>query len=104
MNEIAIHVGNRIRQIREKKKISILSLSYMSEIEYSHLSKIEFGKLNTSLGHLVKIANALDICLVCLFTNRDVDVEELMNCEVVEKVFFSKIHELASLEDYGKKK
>jgi len=103
MNKIAVHIGNRIRQIREQKKISILSLSYLCDIEYSHLSKIEFGKLNTSLGHLVKIANALDVCLVCLFTNKDVDAEQLMQAEVVEKVIFSEIHELEELENNGKK-
>ena len=103
-NRIANHVGNRIRQIREQKKISLLSLAFISNIEYSHLSKIEFGKLNTSLGHLVKIANALDVCLVCLFTNKDVDAEKLMQAEVVEKVIFSEIHELEQLAINGKNK
>jgi transcriptional regulator with XRE-family HTH domain len=96
-NRIANHVGARIRQIREQKKISLLSLAFISNIEYSHLSKIEFGKINTSLGHLVKIANALDVCLVCLFTNKNIDAEELMKCEVVEKAIFSEIHELEEL-------
>lgn len=103
-NQIATHVGNRIRQIREQKKISLLSLSFICKIEYSHLCKIEFGKLNTSLGHLVRIANALDVCLICLLTNKDVDAEELLKCDVVEKVIFSEIHELEELENYGKKK
>lgn len=103
-NRIANHVGNRIRQIREHKKISLLSLSYISRIEYSHLSKIEFGKLNTSLSHLVKISNALDVCLVCLFTNKDVDYEDLVRCDVLEKTIFSEIEELYELDNYAKKK
>jgi transcriptional regulator with XRE-family HTH domain len=99
ISRIAVHVGIKIRQIREQKKISLLSLSYIAGIEYSHLSKIEFGKLNTSLIHLVKIAKALDVCVICLFTNKDVDAVELMDCEVLERQIFSEIHEI----EYEKK-
>jgi transcriptional regulator with XRE-family HTH domain len=98
MSKIAVHIGNRIRQIREQKKISLLSFSYLCDIEYSHLSKIEFGKLNTSLSHLIKISNALDVCLICLFTNEDIDVDELMECESVNKEIFSEIHHLEESE------
>jgi transcriptional regulator with XRE-family HTH domain len=102
-NRIANHVGNRIRQIREQKKISLLSLAFISNIEYSHLCKIEFGKLNTSIGHLVKIANALNVNLVFLFTNKDVDIEKLMQAEEVGKVIFTEIHELEKLDCNGEK-
>jgi transcriptional regulator with XRE-family HTH domain len=94
MSNIAVQVGGRIRQIREQKNISLLSFSYLCDIEYSHLSKIEKGKINTSLCHLVKISNALDVCLVCLFTNDDIDVVALMSEELINQKVFSTVHRL----------
>jgi transcriptional regulator with XRE-family HTH domain len=94
MGKVAKHIGHRIRQIRQKKNISILALSYLSNIEYSHLSKIEFGKLNTSLIHLIKIANALDVCLLCFFSNSSVDTEQLIQSKTVDTALFSEIQDM----------
>lgn len=65
----------------------------MCNIEYSHLSKIEFGKINTSLSHLLRISNALEICIVCLFTNEDVNIEDLQNDSQINISNFSTVHE-----------
>lgn len=91
MTKISVHVGKRIRQIRENKKISLLSFSYMCNIEYSHLSKIEFGKINTSIVHLIKISNALNVCIVFLFTNLEVDVEKVLNINQIDIKLLSQI-------------
>jgi transcriptional regulator with XRE-family HTH domain len=94
MTKISIHVGNRIRQIRENRKISLLSFSYLCDIEYSHLSKIEFGKINTSIGHLVKISNALNVCIVCLFTNLEEDIDEILKLDQIDTKLLSQIQKL----------
>lgn len=93
---IANHVGNRIRQIREYQRISLLSLAYISEIEYSHLSKIEFGKVNTSLCNLLKISKALNVCIICLFTNENLDVIEIMQSEQINQKIFSEVHQMGN--------
>ena len=76
-------IGSRIRQIRLKKKISLTCLSYMADIEYSHLSKIEFGKMGISIIQLFKITTALDICIVCLFVKSDLSVDLIESKESI---------------------
>jgi transcriptional regulator with XRE-family HTH domain len=96
MHEINIHVGFKIREIRKKRNISLLRFSYLCDIEYSHLSKIEFGKVNTSIGHLLKIANALDVCVICLFVNEKIDVDDLASSKCIDPEVFSIVHSLKS--------
>lgn len=51
--------GKRVREIRLSKKISMENLSFEAGIEYSQLSRIERGIINTSISHVFALANAL---------------------------------------------
>lgn len=59
-------VGDRIREIREDKKLSTRSLAEKSEVSASLISQIESGKVDPSLSTLRKIAVALDVALFSL--------------------------------------
>jgi transcriptional regulator with XRE-family HTH domain len=59
-------VGDRIRDIREDKKLSTRSLAEKSEVSASLISQIESGKVDPSLSTLRKIAVALDVALFSL--------------------------------------
>ena len=53
--------GERVRKIRLQKKISQENLAYEAGLEYSQISRIERGIINTSISHVFAIASALDV-------------------------------------------
>lgn len=59
--------GLQLRSIRRKKKISMEKLAHLCEMEYSQISRIELGQINTSIGTVKKIADALQIEIKDLF-------------------------------------
>jgi transcriptional regulator with XRE-family HTH domain len=60
---IAIIVGRRVRAARKEKGYTIEGLANEANIEYSQLSRIELGKINTTLTQIHNIAIALGIKL-----------------------------------------
>lgn len=69
MNKEAVSkkVGAKIRAIRIEKGLSMEKLAIDTGIEYSQLSRIELGKINTSIYHVYIIANSLKVPLYDLF-------------------------------------
>lgn len=61
-------LGQKIRQVRLSKNISMTKLAADAEIEYSQISRIERGIINTSVSHLLSIAKALKVHPSELFT------------------------------------
>ena len=59
--EISKIVGDKIRRIRITKGLSIQNLAYEIGIEYTQLSRIERGKINTSIFQLFLISRALEV-------------------------------------------
>ena len=59
--EVSQLVGAKIRKIRLTKGFSIQNLAYEIGIEYTQLSRIERGKINTSIYQLFLISRALDV-------------------------------------------
>lgn len=59
---INILLGNKLRQIRKEKKLTLKTLSEMTNISQSELSKIERGEIdNPSNVFLFRLSKALDI-------------------------------------------
>jgi transcriptional regulator with XRE-family HTH domain len=54
-------VGFAIRDLRNKRGLTIEQLAIDSNMEYAQLCKIELGKVNTSIFQIYKIANAFGI-------------------------------------------
>jgi len=54
-------VGERIRQIRTHRNLSLRDLEAISGIDYSWLGKLETGKVNFSMDSLTKLMKALKI-------------------------------------------
>ena len=59
--------GERIRQLRENKKISLTRLAYDNDINKATLSMIENGKNDPQLSTIKRISLALDISVKELF-------------------------------------
>ena len=54
-------VGTRVREIRLENKQTIEALAFSSDMEYTQLSRIELGKINTSLFQIYKISKSLNV-------------------------------------------
>ena len=59
--------GKRVRELREKKELSMRHLADLADIEYSQLAKIETGKINTTISTAFAISKALEVPLDKLF-------------------------------------
>lgn len=65
--EPIIMFGNQLRLVRQSKGLSMEKLAELSNFEYSQISRIELGQINTSLDTVFKLAKALDINVSELF-------------------------------------
>ncbi len=63
-NEIIIKaLGNRVRELRNSKKLSMEKLAELSDIDYRQLSYIELGQTDPSLSTLHALCRGLEISL-----------------------------------------
>lgn len=63
--------GMRIREVRERKGLSLREVARRMEISASALSQIERGLLRPSVNRLFAIANALDVTVLEVFGESD---------------------------------
>ena len=68
------NIGAKIREIRLQKKLTQKELAFILDIEISQITRIETGKINTSILNLIKISKALEI-----------DIKELFNFTIENK-------------------
>jgi transcriptional regulator with XRE-family HTH domain len=54
-------IGKNITKFRKQKGITSKELGYQCDMEKSNLIPIEKGRINTTIGTLLKIAKALDV-------------------------------------------
>ncbi len=60
-------IGKQIRKLRISNHLTLESLAFKADMDYTQLSRIELGKINTSVFQLYKIASALNIPIQELF-------------------------------------
>jgi transcriptional regulator with XRE-family HTH domain len=65
---VSIDVGNRLRQLREMRKISMRSLAQLSGLSANALSMIERGKTSPSVSTLYRLADALGVPVTDFFS------------------------------------
>lgn len=56
-------IGLCVRRLRDDRKLSLLELSDLVDMERSNIVRIEKGRTNFTIGTLVRIANALNVPL-----------------------------------------
>jgi transcriptional regulator with XRE-family HTH domain len=54
-------VGAKIREVRNKKEISIEHLANVSGMDYSQLARMELGQVNFTISYLFRVAEALGV-------------------------------------------
>lgn len=68
MNDIAVLVGARIRELRQQQGYSLEDLAFKAQINAPHLGQIERGLQNPTVTTLDRICNSLNVPLSALFT------------------------------------
>jgi transcriptional regulator with XRE-family HTH domain len=63
MADIRKALGDRIKKIRQKKKLSQEDLAFESRLHRTYISDIERGSRNVSIKNIEKIAKALNVPL-----------------------------------------
>lgn len=66
----SINVGERLRELREERDLSIRALGRLSGLSANALSVIERGKSSPSVSTLYKVASALEIPVTAFFQDR----------------------------------
>lgn len=79
-NDRFLSLGEKIRQVRTERKISLTELSGGTGLSLAFLSRLERNNVNISVENLKKIAGFLDISMVQLF-----EVEENQHLGVVTR-------------------
>jgi len=55
--------GQHLRELRERKNLSLRDLSYACDIDNSKISKIEKGAINITFTTMMQLAEALEVSL-----------------------------------------
>ncbi len=63
MADIRKMLGSRVKELRQKKKMSQEALAFESGLHRTYISDIERGTRNVSIKNIERIAKALDISL-----------------------------------------
>ena len=56
-------LGRRLRELRQKKELTLERLSEIASVDVKYLGSIERGKENPTIATLEKVANALSVKL-----------------------------------------
>ena len=64
---VSVNIGERLRELREARNISMRSLASRSGLSANALSMIERGKASPSVSTLYKLAEALGISITSFF-------------------------------------
>ena len=69
--DVVYLIGSKVRDIREKKGLTIARLAFEAGIESKQLIRIELGQINTSLYQIFRITKALGIHMYEVFLFSD---------------------------------
>lgn len=64
--EFAKSVGLKLRTLRLENKMTIEATAFDAGMDYTQLSRIELGKINTSFFQIYKLSKSLKVSLVDL--------------------------------------
>lgn len=71
MDDLSVDLGKRIRRFRRAQKLKLSDLAQRTNINEKYLSRIELGKINTSIANLDTIASSLGVPLPILLDCRN---------------------------------
>ena len=76
---VQCYLGTTIRNLRIRKGWTMEKTAFESEMEYIQISRIELGKINTTVYQVYKLAKALDIEMTEFFAGIHEEIEKRKN-------------------------
>jgi transcriptional regulator with XRE-family HTH domain len=73
---VQCYLGTTIRNLRIRKGWTMEKTAFESEMEYIQISRIELGKINTTVYQVYKLAKALDIEMTEFFAGINEEIEK----------------------------
>lgn len=58
---LQISLGNKVKELRNEKKLSLRQLAQRCDLDYSDISKYEKGEVNIQLSTLYELARGLNV-------------------------------------------
>jgi len=89
---IEIQIGNKIKEIRLRKGLSIKEVHQISGLSSSLISKVERGIINPTLNSLVKISKGLGIHVSYFFINNSKSPNPVYRANNHKKIILSNSH------------
>lgn len=88
-------LGNRVRELRSRRAMTRKSLARDADVSERHLAQLEGGEGNVSIVLLRRIANALEVSLPELFSQREADMcqEQFLLGRLLEAIPAHRIQE-----------
>jgi transcriptional regulator with XRE-family HTH domain len=68
--DVKVQIGERIKELRDAKKLSQQDLANAADMERSFITHIEAGKRNISVDTLQKVLEALEISFKDFFDSK----------------------------------
>ena len=84
LDAISVDVGNKLREMREARGLSMRALARQSGLSANVLSMIERGRSSPSVSTLYKVAAALDVPITDLFRGQS-DPGEIVYCKAATR-------------------
>jgi transcriptional regulator with XRE-family HTH domain len=81
---ISVDVGDRLRQLRTERQLSVRALARKSGLSANALSMIERGRTSPSVSTLYKIADALEVPITAFF-REEPSPKEIVFCKASER-------------------
>jgi transcriptional regulator with XRE-family HTH domain len=81
---ISVNVGERLRELREARNISMRTLASRSGLSANALSMIERGKASPSVSTLYKLADALGVSITAFFAT-DIERKQVVFLKADER-------------------
>ncbi|MFH1572937.1 MAG: helix-turn-helix transcriptional regulator, partial [Acidobacteriota bacterium] len=69
MDDLRAALGQRVRELRERLRLSQEQLAERADLHWTYISGIERGKRNLGLNILARLARALKVSLPALVTD-----------------------------------
>jgi transcriptional regulator with XRE-family HTH domain len=85
---VSINIGERLRELREARNISMRALATKSGLSANALSMIERGKTSPSVSTLYKLADALGVSITSFFGS-DVERKQIVFLKADERAHMS---------------
>lgn len=78
LDDVCEHVGARIQQVRQFKRMSQTEMAGITGLNRAYLSAVENGHQNMNLKTLHTIAQGLGVSMSILVSEKDLEIKEVV--------------------------